>query len=100
MRISAIRENDFIFALSELQAFDTAGKNTAAGTAVTSIDSIEAPVRWTRRNLTDGIYPAATGGEDILAALRKQRDAVIAKAQDEPTTSARAASATGGALKG
>ena len=87
----APRQNDFIFALSELQAFDTAGKNTAAGTAVTSIDSIEAPVRWTRRNLTDGIYPTATGGGDILAALRKQRDAVIAKAQDEPTTSARAA---------
>ena len=87
----APRQNDFIFALSELQAFDTAGKNTAAGTAVTSIDSIEGPVRWTRRNLTDGIYPAATGGEDILAALRKQRDAVIAKVQDEPTTSARAA---------
>ena len=87
----APRQNDFIFALSELQAFDTAGKNTAAGTAVTSIDSIEAPVRWTRGNLTDGIYPAATGGEDILAALRKQRDAVIAKVQDEPTTSARTA---------
>jgi mono/diheme cytochrome c family protein len=75
----APRQNDFIFALAELQVFDTAGKNAAAKARVTSADSIEAPVRWARENLTDGIYPAATGGGDNLAALRKQRDALLAK---------------------
>ncbi|MEO8352978.1 MAG: DUF1549 domain-containing protein, partial [Chthoniobacteraceae bacterium] len=67
----APRSDDFIFALSELQAFDTIGNNAAAGAAVTSLDSIEAPVRWTRKNLTDGIYPAATGGGEKLEELRR-----------------------------
>ena len=89
----APRQKDFIFALSELQAYDVAGKNVALGAAVTSADSIEAPVRWTRKNLTDGIYPAATGGGAQLVALRSQRDALIAKALDEPTKLARAANA-------
>lgn len=89
----APRQNDFIFALSELQAFDASGKNVALGATVTSADSIEAPVRWTRKNLTDGIYPAATGGGEQLVVLRDQRDTLIAKALDEPTKLARAANA-------
>jgi mono/diheme cytochrome c family protein len=89
----ALRKDDFIFALSEVQAFDAVGKNVAAGAPVSSIDSIEAPVRWTRKNLTDGIYPAATGGGEQLATLRKQRDALLTKALDEPTRAARTANA-------
>ncbi len=89
----ALRQKDYIVALSELQAFDTTGKNVALGAKVTSIDSIEAPVRWTRQNLTDGIYPAATGGGEKLATLRQQRDALIAKALDGPTKAARKANA-------
>ena len=85
----ALRQKDYIVALSELQAFDTTGKNIALGTKVSSIDSIEAPVRWTRQNLTDGIYPAATGGGEKLAVLRQQRDELIAKALDEPAKAAR-----------
>ena len=86
----APRQSDFIFALAELQVFDTTGKNAAFNVTVTSTDSIEAPVRWTRQNLTDGIYPAATGGGENLAALRKQRAAILAKVTDPATIRARA----------
>ncbi len=89
----APRSDDFIFALSELQAFDSAGNNAASGAIVTSIDSIEAPVRWTRKNLTDGIYPAATGGGEKLAELRRQRDAMTDRALDEVEKMARARNA-------
>ena len=51
------RQNDFIFALSELDIMDASGKNLAAGVTVTSLDSIEAAPRWQRTNLTDGVYP-------------------------------------------
>ena len=68
----APRQNDFIFALAELQVFDTTGKNVALDAKVTSLDSIEAPVRWSRDNLTDGIYPAVTGGGESLVNLREE----------------------------
>ncbi|WP_153556508.1 DUF1553 domain-containing protein [Roseimaritima sediminicola] len=67
----APRQNDFIFALAEVKVLDTAGRNRAAGGAVTSLDSIEAAPRWQRANLTDGEYPRAAGDPD---ALRRQRD--------------------------
>ncbi len=61
IRITAVqlapRMNDFIFSLAELQAFDSDGRNVAAGAVVTSFDSIEALPRWSRTNLTDGWYP-------------------------------------------
>lgn len=53
----AHRKNDFIFALGELRVLNAEGKNLAKGKPVTSLDSIEAPGRWTRRNLTDGQWP-------------------------------------------
>ena len=53
----AHRKNDYIFALGEVRVLDVEGKNHAKGKAVTSLDSIEAPVRWARRNLTDGQWP-------------------------------------------
>jgi len=68
----AERQNDYIFALAELEAWgsvepipaaDTAEPaspdrlhNHAAGAAVTSPTSIEAGPRWGRANLTDGVY--------------------------------------------
>ncbi len=53
----ALRQNDYIFALSELEAFDAANKDVASGATVTALDSIEAPVRWRMTNLTDGYVP-------------------------------------------
>ncbi len=79
----APRQNDFIFALAELQAFDAAGLNRAAGKTVTAFDTIEAAPRWQRGNLTDGIYPAAASDNAAqLADLRKQRADLLERALD------------------
>lgn len=56
----AERKNDYIFALAELQVFDEAGTNLAAGAKVAALDSIEAPNRWRKTNLTDGNWPQAS----------------------------------------
>ena len=53
----ARRKNDYIFALGELRVLDAKGTNWAKGKPVTSLDSIEAPMRWARINLTDGQWP-------------------------------------------
>lgn len=87
----APRQNDFIFALAELQVWDKAGKNVALGVAVTSSDSIEAPVRWSRKNLTDDTYPAKSNEGLIL--LQQQRDTLLTRITDEPTRKARAETA-------
>ena len=70
----ATRSKDYIFALSELEAFDSAEKNVAQGGEVTSLDSIEAPARWRRANLVDGIWPRAA---------EPQADAALAQARAE-----------------
>jgi mono/diheme cytochrome c family protein len=59
------RTDDFIFALAELIVRSN-DQNTAAGAAVTSLDSIEAPPGWAMRHLVDGFsslekLAAATG---------------------------------------
>lgn len=70
IRVSAVRlaerQDDFIFALSELEAVDADGKNVALGAAVTSLDSIEAPQRWRRSNLTDGLFPQHSDPETAV----------------------------------
>ena len=77
----ALRQNDYIFALAELNALTTDGNNVALGAAVSALDSIEAPVRWQKVNLTDGWQPGASVADSgELAALRKDRDALIARA--------------------
>jgi mono/diheme cytochrome c family protein len=77
----APRQNDYIFALAELEAFDENGKNVAAGAAVTALDSIEAPPRWRKANLVDGYFPGA-GPTDTgeLARLREERTRLITSA--------------------
>jgi hypothetical protein len=80
----APRHNDFIFALAELQVFDTTGSNVALKAAVTALDSIEAPPRWRKTNLTDDIAPAADNSGE-LAELRAKRDALLAKVTDDKT---------------
>ena len=82
VRITATRlaprlPSDFIFAIAELEALDAAGKNVAAGGSVTSLDSIEAPPRWRRTNLVDGLYP----GANIATAERLVREAAKRGAQ-------------------
>ncbi len=63
----APRKDDFIFALAELEVMDATGRNLAAKAAVTSIDSIEAPARWARVNLTDGWYAGADPAKAAVA---------------------------------
>lgn len=55
----ARRKDDFNFALAEIEVRDTAGRNIATGCSVVASDSIEAPARWQKKNLTDGLYPVA-----------------------------------------
>ena len=83
----APRQNDFIFALAELEAFDAAGKNLAAGAAVTALDSIEAPVRWRKSNLVDG-YAPGRGGTGDAATLRNERQALLDRVADPAAVSA------------
>ncbi|HIE97163.1 MAG TPA: DUF1553 domain-containing protein [Planctomycetes bacterium] len=64
----ADRKGVFIFALAELEILDANGDNVAAGTKVAALDSIEAPARWRKTNLTDGIW-ATAADPDIVARL-------------------------------
>ena len=85
----AHRQNDYILALAELQVLDASGNNVALKSAVTSLDSIEAPDRWRKSNLTDGIW-ASAGDEAVikqLAEVQKQRQAIL----DRITTAERTA---------
>jgi len=70
--------NDFMLALAELEVVNADGKNLAAGKPVTARDSIEAPTRWRKSNLTDGRFPpgpALPAAE--LAKLTAARDALL-----------------------
>ena len=75
----APRKDDFIFALAELQVFDAKGENVAHNAAVAALDSIEAPIRWTKANLTDNIFPGAGKGAPDLAELEKRQRALLDK---------------------
>jgi len=72
----APRSNDYILALGELEAFDRTGRNIARGVKVISMDSIQAPVRWARKNLTDGVWPKA---QNATAAAKGKRDELMAR---------------------
>ncbi len=69
--------------------FDQAGNNVALQSAVTSLDSIEAPDRWRKSNLTDGIWASAGDEAAILqlAEAQKQRQIIL----DRITTAERTA---------
>lgn len=68
----ALRQEDYIFALGELQAIGGENHdNLAEGAAVSALDSIEAPPRWGRANLTDGIWHREVGDPAALAELRE-----------------------------
>ncbi len=91
VRVTAVklapRQNDNIFALSELLVFEEkGGKNLAEGRPVTALDSIEAPPRWRKANLTDGIAPEPRTTED-KQKLVAGRDALLLAAADAGTRS-------------
>ncbi|WP_198141291.1 DUF1553 domain-containing protein [Verrucomicrobium spinosum] len=77
----AERKQDYMLALAELQVLDEQGNNLATGGAITSRDVIEAPPRWARANLIDGVAPGFEPGNDprLLADLEAQRKALLAK---------------------
>ena len=93
----AVRQNDFIFALAELQAFDgeldSTGNQTnhAYRAAVTSLDSIESGERWSRKNLTDGIFFQELRSDaemETLARLRTERAAIESALRTQQITNA------------
>lgn len=86
----APRKDDFILALAELQVFDLAGSNVAQGKAVSSLDSIEAPPRWRKTNLTDGIAPVSQSPEEKDQLLR-ERETLLLSFADESTRTKRVA---------
>jgi mono/diheme cytochrome c family protein len=90
VRVTAVRlaerQNDYHFALAELEVFDRAGANVAAGAPVSAKDSIEAPPRWRAANLVDGAAPGTTGGHP--EALQAARESYLAKAVDPALLSA------------
>jgi hypothetical protein len=77
----APRQNDYIFALAELQVVTSGGHNLALAAEVTAIDSIEAEPRWARKNLTDGYFHgfARTALAPTVESLQQQRETVLAK---------------------
>ena len=81
--ILAERKNDYMFALAELEALNADGKDLAHGAKVTALDSIQAPIRWRRVNLTDGHFPIAGDATAIAAlqAAQRERAALNAKLQ-------------------
>ncbi len=90
----ARRSNDYIFALAELRVFDSQGNDVSGNAIVTSHDSIEAPVRWGKKNLTDGVW-ARSGKPKLstrLAAAKKQRSEILEEIEtDDRLTRLRAA---------
>jgi mono/diheme cytochrome c family protein len=86
----APRQGDYLFALSELEAFGLEGTNTALGAPVTALDSIEAPARWRKSNLTDGYYPGiGAEGSVEVAALRTARAGLLARVTRDEEQSAK-----------
>ena len=76
----AVRKNDYIFALAELMVLASDGTDVAMGKPVTSLDSIEAPVRWQRKNLVDGYYygiKVDTARLRELATLKSKRQTIL-----------------------
>jgi len=76
----APRQEDYIFALAELEAVTADGVNVAAGGIVSAQDSIEAPPRWQKPNLTDGWYPGATPAQpEVIRELEQARASLLTR---------------------
>ena len=79
------RRNDYILALAELRAMDERQVNLAKGKKVTAKDSIEAPIRWCKLNLTDGKWPKSKNSESSrqLLALNEERETFLSSIQTD-----------------
>jgi hypothetical protein len=79
----AERQQDFIFALAELEAIDTKGANVASHAVVTALDSIEAPVRWRLTNLTDDLWPRAADEQAAMALAQayEERERILQRVE-------------------
>ncbi len=77
----APRQNDFIFSLSEITVLDDKGQNISKKAKLTALDSIESPVRWQIKNLSDGIAPALLSDYETntlkLSELEKSKTELI-----------------------
>ena len=93
----ALRANDYIFALAELEVLDSAGRNVAAGRPVTARSSIEAPDRWRKSNLTDGLWATAQNPDAAreLTTMERQRSELL-MALNTPERTQRRAELTNG----
>jgi mono/diheme cytochrome c family protein len=81
----APRQNDYNFALAELAVLDAAGKNLATTAKVSARDTIEAPPRWSKQNLIDGITPPTAPSATALKRLQDERQKLIKFAVDKET---------------
>ena len=77
----AERKDDYIFALGEVQLIAVDGKNLAGEAKVAAKDSIEAPIRWGKRNLIDGKFATGwnTEASKQLAEARERLRLLLAK---------------------
>ncbi len=89
----ATRQNDYMLALAELEAFGPTDidRNLASAGTVTALDSIEAPVRWGRTNVIDGKW--AEGGDAALtqelAAVERELNGMLATVETPERVSRR-----------
>ncbi len=81
----AERKSDYILALAELRILDENLENLAMGRKVTAKDSIEAPIRWRKSNLTDGKWSKSKNPEKYkqLLALQKEREIFLSSLQTD-----------------
>jgi len=78
----AERKNDYMLALAELRVLDANLKNLARGKEVAAMDSIEAPIRWRKSNLTDGKWPRSKNSVQLLA-LKEERETFLSLLQTD-----------------
>ena len=72
---------DYNFALAEVEVLDRSGSNRALSAKVSALDSVEAPVRWRKSNLTDGIWARAGDRQSVasLARVEKRKEDLLAR---------------------
>jgi len=87
----ALRQDDFIFALAELEVFNAKGDNISKDKPVAALDSIEAAPRWRKANLTDGLAPVPPPSADEKSRLIEEREALLLSFATDPIKTNRTA---------